>query len=35
MVVPPTPNLTFKAEVLAKAPPTIDSSCEENAALKK
>jgi hypothetical protein len=35
MVVPPTPKSTFKAEVLARDPPTIDSSCEENAALKK
>jgi hypothetical protein len=35
MVVPPTPKPTRKAEALAKAPPTIASSCEENAALKK
>jgi hypothetical protein len=35
MVVPPTPKPTCKAEALAKAPPTIASSCEENAALKK
>jgi hypothetical protein len=31
MVVPPTPKPTCKAEALAKAPPTIASSCEENA----
>ncbi len=35
MVVPPTPKPTCKAEVLARAPPTIASSCEGNAALKK
>jgi hypothetical protein len=35
MVVPPTPKPTFKAESPAKAPPTIASSCEGNAALKK
>jgi hypothetical protein len=35
MVVPPTLKPTCKAEALAKAPPTIASSCEENAALKK
>ena len=30
MVVPPTPKPTCKAEALAKEPPTIASSCEEN-----
>jgi hypothetical protein len=35
MVVPPTPKSTLKAEALARALPTIDSSCEENAALRK
>jgi hypothetical protein len=35
MVVPPTPKPTWKAETLVRAPPNIDSSCEENAALKK
>jgi hypothetical protein len=35
MVVPPTPKSTFKVESLVRAPPTIVSSCEENAALKK
>jgi hypothetical protein len=35
MVVPPTSKPTFKTEALARAPPTITSSCEENAALKK
>ena len=35
MVVPPTPNPTFKAEPLSRAPPTITSVCEGNAALKK
>ena len=35
MVVPPTPKPTRKAEALAKAPPTIASSCEGNTALKK
>ena len=35
MVVPPTPKPTCKAEALARAPPTIASSCEGNAALKK
>ena len=34
MVVPPTPKPTFN-ETLARAPPTIASSCEGNAALKK
>ena len=31
----PTPKPTRKAEALARAPPTIASSCEENAALRK
>ena len=35
MVVPPTPKTTRKTEALARAPPTIASSCEENAALRK
>ena len=35
MVVPPTPNPTFKAEVLVRETPTIASSCQGNAALKK
>ena len=35
MVAPPTPKPTRKAEALAMAPPTIASSCEENAALRK
>ena len=35
MVVPPTPKSTRKAEALTRAPPTIASSCEGNAALKK
>ena len=35
MVDPPTPKPTCKAEALVRAPPTIDSSCEGNAALKK
>jgi hypothetical protein len=35
MVVPPTPKPTCKAGALARAPPTIASSCEGNAALKK
>ena len=35
MVVPPTPRTTCKTEALARAPPTIASSCEENAALKR
>jgi hypothetical protein len=35
MVVPPTPKPTCKGEALAKAPTTIASSCEGNAALKK
>ena len=35
MVDPPTPKPTRKAEALARAPPTIASSCEGNAALKK
>ena len=35
MVVPPTPKQTRKAEALARAPPTIASSCEENAAMRK
>jgi hypothetical protein len=33
MVAPPTLKPTRKAEALARAPPTIASSCEENAAL--
>jgi hypothetical protein len=35
MVTPLTPNPTRKTEVLAKAPPTIDSRREEDVALKK
>ena len=35
MVAPLTPKPTRKAEALARAPPTIASSCEENAALRK
>jgi hypothetical protein len=35
MVGPPTPKPTRKAEALVGAPPTIASSCEENAALWK
>ena len=35
MVAPLTPNPTRKAEALAKAPPTIASSREEDAALKE
>ena len=35
MVVPPTPNPTFKTEALARVPPTIVSSCDGNSALKK
>ena len=35
MVTPPTPKPTLKAEVLVKEPPTITSSCEKNAALRK
>ena len=35
MVVPQTPKPTCKAESLVKAPSTITSSCEGNAALKK
>ena len=35
MVVPPTPKPTCKAEALSRAPPTIASSHEEKAALKK
>jgi hypothetical protein len=35
MNVLPTPKPTRKAEALARAPPTIASSCEGNAALKK
>ena len=34
MVVPPTPKPTCKTEALGRAP-TIPSSCEENAAMKK
>ena len=35
MVAPPTPKPTRKAEALARAPPTIASSREEDAALKE
>ncbi len=35
MTVPPTPNPTRKAEAVARAPPTIASRREEDAALKK
>ena len=35
MVAPPAPKPTHKAEALSRAPPTIASSCEENAALRK
>jgi len=35
MTVPPTPKPTRKTEVLTNAPPTIDSSHEEDAALKE
>jgi len=35
MVVPLTPKTTRKSEALAKAPPTIASSLEEDAALKE
>ena len=35
MVGPPTPKPTCKAEALARAPPTIASVCDGNAALKK
>ena len=35
MVAPPTPKPTRKAEAFDRAPPTIASSCEENAALRK
>ena len=35
MVAPPTLKPTRKAEALARAPPTIASSCEGNAPLKK
>jgi hypothetical protein len=35
MVAPLTPKPTRKAKALAKAPPTIASRCEEDAALKK
>ena len=35
MVAPLTPKPTRKAEALGRAPPTIASSCEENAALRK
>ena len=35
MAAPLTPKPTRKAEALARAPPTIDSSCEGNAVLKK
>ena len=35
MVVPPTPKPKRKAETLARAPPTIASSREGNAALTK
>jgi hypothetical protein len=35
MVAPPTPKPTRKVETLTRAPPTIVSSCEENAALRK
>ena len=34
MVVPPTPKPTYKAEALARVPPTIASSCKGNAALR-
>ncbi len=30
MLAPPTPKSTHQAETLARAPPTIASSCEEN-----
>jgi hypothetical protein len=35
MVTPLTPKPTRKAEVLARAPPTVASSREEDAALKE
>jgi hypothetical protein len=35
MVDPPTPKVTHKAESLVRVPPTIASSCEENAVLWK
>jgi len=35
MVDPPTPKPTWKAETLVRAPSTMVSSCEENAAQRK
>jgi hypothetical protein len=35
MVDPPTPKPTWKTEALGRAPPTIASSCEGNAVVKK
>jgi hypothetical protein len=35
MVVPPTPKPTRKTETLPRVSPTIVSSCEENAPLRK
>jgi hypothetical protein len=35
MVDPPTLKPTLKAEALVRAPPTIVSSCEENAEVRK